>query len=71
MCGLRAFTTEKAMEPGRMDLKIEESYERVRGRIKGSREDKDTTKRPTESANLGPWWLTETKPPIRARRGWT
>ena len=30
-----------------------------------AREVKDTTRKPTESTNLGPWWLTETEPPTK------
>jgi hypothetical protein len=59
------FTTEKAMEPGRMDLKIEESYERVRRRIEGPEEDRDSTRRPTEPTNLDPWGLPDTEPPTK------
>ena len=47
------------------NIRLGESYGRGGGRIKGDREVKDTTRKPTESTNLGPWGLTETEPPTR------
>ena len=39
-------------------------------RVEGAGGIKDTTRRPTESANLGPGvWLTETEPPIKDHAG--
>ena len=36
------------------NIRLGESYGRGGGRIKGDREVKDTTRKPTESTNLGP-----------------
>jgi hypothetical protein len=36
-----------------------------RGRIERAEGVKDTTRRPTESTNLGPWRVTETEPPTQ------
>ena len=36
-------------------MELEESYGRVRRRIKYTEKDTDSTKRPTESTNLNPW----------------
>jgi hypothetical protein len=44
---------------------IRESCGRVGGRSEQIRGVKDTTRRPTEPTNLGPWGLTETGPPTR------
>jgi hypothetical protein len=43
--------------------KLRELCERVGHRIELARED--TTGRPTESTNLGPWGLTDTEPPTK------
>jgi hypothetical protein len=43
------------------DIELRDSCERVGGRIRGSEEDRDSTGRPTESTNLGPWRLPETE----------
>jgi hypothetical protein len=37
--------------------------------IEKARGAKDTTKRPSESINLGPWGLTETEPPTKEHAG--
>ena len=44
---------------------LKESCGRVGDRIKGAGEVKDTTTRPTELTNLGPWGLIETEPPTK------
>jgi hypothetical protein len=36
---------------------------KIKGGIEGARQVKDTTRRPTEPANLGQCGLTETEPP--------
>ena len=43
---------------------IKESCRRVENKTKAGG-DKDITRRPTESTNLGPWRLTETEPPTK------
>lgn len=42
-----------------------ESFVRVGDRTEGGRGVKDTTKRPTEYTNLGPWELRKTEAPTR------
>jgi hypothetical protein len=37
--------------------------------VAGGRLTKATTRRPTESTNLGPWRLTETGPPAKKHTG--
>ena len=44
---------------------LRESCGRVEGRSERARGVKDTIRRPTESTNLDPWGLTETKPPTK------
>jgi hypothetical protein len=44
---------------------VGESCRRVGGRIEGAGRIKDTTRRPTELINLGPWGLTETESPTK------
>ena len=38
-------------------------------RTEQARGVKDTTRRPTESTNLGPWGLTDTEPPTKEHAG--
>ena len=47
-----------------------ESCGRGRERIEGAGEVKNTTRRPTELTNVGPWGLTETEPSTEGH-GWT
>jgi hypothetical protein len=46
-----------------------ESWRRVGDRIGQAGGVKDTTRRPTESSNLGPWGLTVTGPPTKEHAG--
>ena len=48
---------------------LRESCGRVEGRSERARGVKDTKRRPTESPNLDPWGLTETKPPTKEHAG--
>jgi hypothetical protein len=43
--------------------------ERMGDRTEQAGEIKDTTRRPTESTNMGPWGLTEPGPPTREHAG--
>ena len=42
-------------------MELGESCGRVERRIEGPKEDRDSTERPTESTNLGPWKLPKTE----------
>ena len=42
---------------------------RVEDMIEGAGGDRDSTRRPTESTNLGPWRFTETEPPTKEYAG--
>jgi hypothetical protein len=46
-------------------MELRESCGRVGGRIEGSKEDRDSTERPTETINLDPWELPEIEPPTK------
>jgi hypothetical protein len=46
-------------------MELGESYGRVGGRIKKSKEDRASLGRRTESTNLNPWGLSETEPPTK------
>ena len=50
-------------------MELRESYRSLGGRIVGVRGVKDTKRRPTDSTNLGPWGLTEARPPTREHTG--
>jgi hypothetical protein len=45
--------------------RAQENLYKSEGRIVGDRKIKNTSRRPTESTNLGSWGLTETKPPMK------
>jgi hypothetical protein len=46
-------------------VELRESGGRWRGRVEGTREVKDTTRKSTESINLDPQGITESEPPTR------
>ena len=46
-------------------MELREAYGRVKRRIEGPKEYRDSTGRPTESTNLDPWGLLETEPPTK------
>ena len=46
-------------------MEFGESYGKVGGRIKESKQNRDPTGKPTESTNLGPWGFLETEPPTK------
>ena len=45
--------------------KVRNPYGRVRGRIEGPDRYGNPIEKPTGSANLDPWELSETKPPVK------
>jgi hypothetical protein len=50
-------------------MELEESYGRVRRRIKDPEKDTDSTKRPTESTNLNPWGFQSLNHQPKTRHG--
>ena len=51
-------------------MELWESCRRVGRKIEGL-EDRDSTRRPTQSTNLKLWWLPETGRPTKETIGWT
>ena len=48
---------------------LRESCGRVQGSTEGAGGVKDTIRRPTESTNLGLWWLTDAEPSTKSNEG--